>query len=379
MTQVAQQFPRHTGSTILYINFDGWRRRDRAGHTIQSFQSTTGDRDSDIQDILYRVSEIFAPFDVRVVRLFGDGNFDRRHKGNTTVFVGGDTANISKAGKYNAAYTPSTFTDFPGFRTGQSHQPNSNPYDLAFVDPMSQNPDGKGWLTRWDNRQISQAIAHEAGHTFGLAHVLSRPMKEIMSYDAPNRFFANRTFALTDLNYDPIEKKKKPAGPASQPHWNKNPIRTQNSFTYLRAVLGTRPPDDYANVADRTAVDPSYQDGKMLDLILGCAVQGTIGRSGDYDVFRLICPQQLEIFVSVEAKQGDSLDPVLLVYDDTGRNLVAFNNDRVAGNPSSYVQLEGKAGQTFLLVVGAANGASRGSYVLLAGELNRPQLARQSK
>src|SRR5437868_6508099 len=67
-TQIAQMFPRHSGTTNLVLNFDGWKDEG-----ISPFQTTTGNRDRDIQDVLYRVSETFAPFDVRVLREFGNG------------------------------------------------------------------------------------------------------------------------------------------------------------------------------------------------------------------------------------------------------------------------------------------------------------------
>src|SRR5262245_56435493 len=59
MTGVAQLFPRHSGPTMLYLNFDGWTAQG-----VSSFQSTTGDRTRDIHEIIYRTAEIFAPFDV---------------------------------------------------------------------------------------------------------------------------------------------------------------------------------------------------------------------------------------------------------------------------------------------------------------------------
>src|SRR5437867_13191717 len=71
MTGVAQLFPRHSGPTVLYLNFDGW-----ASQGVSSFQSTTGDRTRDIHEILFRTAQIFAPFDVQVQRRYGDGSYD---------------------------------------------------------------------------------------------------------------------------------------------------------------------------------------------------------------------------------------------------------------------------------------------------------------
>src|ERR1700730_5651188 len=76
LTQVARAFPRHKGPTVLYVNFDGWTKPDKEGHTIEPFHSTTGNRDRDIQDILFRTSQRFAPFDVEVRRITGNGKYD---------------------------------------------------------------------------------------------------------------------------------------------------------------------------------------------------------------------------------------------------------------------------------------------------------------
>src|SRR5262249_52737580 len=89
MTQVARQFKPHQGPTMLYLNFDGAKNYDQKGHTIQPFQAVTGARERDIQEILYRTSQIFSPFNVQVVRIFGDGAFDGGSNGNTTVLIGG--------------------------------------------------------------------------------------------------------------------------------------------------------------------------------------------------------------------------------------------------------------------------------------------------
>src|SRR5262245_41116067 len=55
-TQIAQMFPRHPGSTNLYLNFDGWQAEG-----VAAFEGTT----QDIQEILFRTAEIFSPFDVQ--------------------------------------------------------------------------------------------------------------------------------------------------------------------------------------------------------------------------------------------------------------------------------------------------------------------------
>ncbi len=359
LTAVARQFRRHPRPTMLWLNFDGWRNPLGVKSTIQPFQMTAGKRDRDIQVVLFRTQEAFAPFDVQVVRAFGSGRYDGRRLGNTTVFVGANTANVRKGKKFLRAHTPVRNTDMPGLTLGDTHRPNSNPYDLAFVDPVRQV--GDRWETIKSHRAIAGSIAHEAGHTFGLTHTLSKPIPEMMSYDAPNRFFSNRTLQITDLNQTPTGLV---TAPVVRPRWRGTPLRTQNSFTYLRAVLGPRPADDFANVADTTAVDPAYRDGRLIDLPAGHAITGSIERRGDYDVFRVRKADQQGLNVWVRPRPGQRLAPVLMVFDATGRQVVAFDNGRNRANRVAQVVLPAGAAQSYKVVVGAADGSTVGTYDL---------------
>jgi hypothetical protein len=360
MTQLARQFPRHRGPTVLWVNFDGWRNYYGKEDSIQPFQSTTGNRDRDIQLILFRTAEMYAPFDVQVIRAFGDARFDRRPLGNTTIFVGANTANVRKGKKFLRGHTPARYADYSGVNRGDRHRPNSDPYDLGFVDPIGER--GQGGTRRWDIIEISGAIAHEAGHTFGLVHTLTKPAREVMSYDAPNRCFTNRTFQITDLNQTPnglIRTK------GVLPSWRGKRIITQNSFTYLRAVLGARPPDDYANMADPGAVDPTYRDGPVPDVAPGSVVWGVVERRGDYDVFRVRQAGGRGLTVRVRPPAESRLTTVLLVFDDRGRNLLGYDNGRGRNGRAAQVVLPARTG-TYKVVVGAADGASQGSYELYA-------------
>ncbi len=360
LTQVARQFPRHAGPTVLWINFDGWRNYYGKKDSIQPFQTTTGNRDRDVQLILFKTAEMYAPFDVQVQRAFGDAGFDRRPVGNTTVFVGGNTAKVLKGKKFPSAYTPARYSDFPGALKGDKHRPNSNPYDLAFVDPIGQR--GTGWGNVLDNVGLSGAIAHEAGHTFGLVHALTKPIQDVMSYDAPNRCFTNRTYRITDLNQAPNGLVRTAA---VIPSWHGKRLATQNSFTYLRTVLGARPVDDGANVADLSAVDAAYRDGPVRNVVPGAWSRGAIERRGDYDVFRVRPGERERLTVWVRPQAGSRLVPVLLVFDNLGRNLIGFDNGR--GRNGSFAQIVLPAGAgTYKVVVGAADGATVGAYEMAA-------------
>jgi hypothetical protein len=368
MTELARRFAPHRGPTRLYINFDGWNNRDKKGHRIQPFRATTRSRDRDIQEILYRTSEIFAPFNVQVVRITGDGNYDKGSVGNTTVFVGGDTARINGKGeKYVEAVTPGKHLDYPHPATSTSHQPNSDPYDIAFVDPMLQGKDG-GWSNAWNNTIISRKIAHESGHTFGLAHIVSNGYPDLMSYDTePRSHFANRTFPVTDLNFNAV-KKTKDHNARLTPKWHEQTISTENTFTYLMAVLGPRTLDDYPNVADATAVDGGYREGSAARLAPGSTITGAIAPRGDYDLFRLQVPAGNGFVAKVRPSPGSSLRPVLLMFDGSGKKLVTFATSRNSANGSCQIPTPAGKGATFKIVVGAVDGASTGTYELTVSE-----------
>src|SRR5262249_13123118 len=153
MTAVAQVFKPHSGPTMLYLNFDG-----ASNLGVSPFQSTTGDKFRDINEIMYRVAEIYAPFNVQVRRYDGDGKYDTSSNGNTTVFIGDNFANGTGTANLAHAFTPDYASDHPGESKGIYHAPNSDPWDIAFVDPVSYS--GGSFVSR-DNATIARNIAHE--------------------------------------------------------------------------------------------------------------------------------------------------------------------------------------------------------------------------
>jgi hypothetical protein len=216
--------------------------------SVAAYQPLPGfDRNASIQATVNEVARIFAPFNVEVLTLSGAGRYDTSSPGSTTIFIGADPNNKDGTGtKVPHAFTPFDFVDAPGVTKGYQHAPNSDAYDLAFVDPVSYDPPTRGQVTVESPVQIGRDVAHEAGHTFGLEHVLTSPNPDIMSYDfyGSDRF-ADATYPVTDLNYSPshnpptynggdaffAEWKDTASGPVQK-------ITTQNSYTYLTAVLG---------------------------------------------------------------------------------------------------------------------------------------------
>src|SRR5207245_9306766 len=117
MTHLALLFPPHVGPTHLYLNFDSWHD---STHSIAAFTGSY----QDTQDILFRSSEILSPFNVGVSRILGEGNYDQGTNGNTTIFIGANSANVDANGvKYPDAFTPSIFEDFPTFKKLDQHHP----------------------------------------------------------------------------------------------------------------------------------------------------------------------------------------------------------------------------------------------------------------
>jgi hypothetical protein len=362
MTGVASLFPRHSGPTMLYLNFDGW-----TGQGVSSFQSTTGNRTQDIHDIIFKTSQIFAPFDVEVRRIYGNGAYDSSSAGNTTIFIGDKTSNGTGTSNGTYAYTPWVYCDFPGQVQGISHRPNSDAFDIGYVDGVYNGG-------QWSNLTIARAIAHEAGHTFGLAHVLSSPSQEIMSYDAANVRFYNTTFNITNLNNNGTSTS---ADPAHEPEWHIDynfwfgtiqlpvTITTQNSYTFLQTVLGARSTSgDFANVADSTAVDSTYADGSLTNVSVGSTSYAGIQRSGDFDVYQFYSSTTRQVSIDVSAYAGSGIDTVLFVYSNDGKTVQAFNDDRGDGTLNSRIIFNAVAGQSYKIVVGSYGANSTGSYQL---------------
>jgi hypothetical protein len=256
-TTLAQQVGTgHKGTTILYLNFDGGdiSYQDVNGQTITQHMAAFTGSSQDIQTIINDVAAIYAPFNVQVQQIHGFGNYDSSSNGNTTIFVGADSNDVASDGrKYNTSFTPFIFCDCPGAYKGYNHVPNSDPYDLAFADPVYQQQAGGQFFIESD-AQIADGIAHEAGHTFGLMHVLTgdgsgtynaQNPPDIMSYDSPNQQFLNHAYPLTDLNYEPTKGGNVHGGDHFYPQWNNNgtieTMATQNSYTYLLTVLGAHP------------------------------------------------------------------------------------------------------------------------------------------
>jgi hypothetical protein len=363
------------GPTHLYMNFDGYTLPP-----IGSLVTSQNLSDQVIQDTLYRTYEMFAPFNVQVSRLLGNGNFDASGDGGTTVFVGtnlgGDT------------YTPDSNTDYPHPSLSLDHRPNSDSNDMAFVNPGGPN-------TGTSAVSIAQALAHEAGHTFGLAHVRTDTLPggqfatdavgdpknfpgtvgDLMSYNSSgvsHTFFANQSLPLTlanfngtqntfdsDLTYDYVDNN---IGYAFAPN-------TQNSFLYLQEVLGARPALPAFSVAHANSVDPSVQNtfSPQNDTVVSTdsfiTKAGTIVHAGDYAVEQWTAPATETIQLSVNATGAMTLSPELLAYNGSNPSLDSI------GSTTTSMSLAVTSGVTYDFVVGGHDGTSTGTYQLQINQL----------
>jgi hypothetical protein len=417
MTTMAAFSPRMywPGPTHLYLNFDGGTVsldpvHDPSGkngtHTIDAFDTEKGDathnRNQDIQEVLFEVSQVFAPFNVQVSRISGAGNYDHSGDGGSTIFIGGDASNVTSSGsKFKASSTPPTSMDYPS-PNDPADWPNSHPYDIAFVDPVSGTTANRStWKTEaglGGMFDITRSIAHEAGHTFGLAHVRSDgssdpatlgtgSVDDVMSYDARNQYFANQSLNITDWNREPNDPPKTPGlvngykiEPGFRPtnFWLETirgktyasdyPVSYQNSYSYLTVELGPRASDGYAHVADLSRVDTTYQDGPRPTLTANSTMTGQLTGKGDYNVYTLNVAPGQDVTIDVQAvflgwrmpwAWTPSLNPDILVYDSSGRTLLDYSLNT---NHAAYGALSGGSGGTFLVVVGSVDGNTNGGY-----------------
>ena len=376
LSEVAQRYSRHAGTTNLFLNFDGGTiDDDQAGgrKTIQAYQPNTPfDRNQAIEDIIYRVSEIFSPFDVRVRIIRGAGNYSHGN-GDSTIFIGDNAANVDSSGT-NYAYASTSFnsSDYPGSTKGFFHRPNGDDYDIGFVDPVFLSSSTNTLFTQND-QQIAQAAAHEAGHTFGLTHVLSSPLNDVMSYDAPNQAFQNTVFDITTTNNGGASTSSNSnlipiTYGLSGGFFTLIPILKQNSFAYLSAALGNFDVsyDPYAHaVADPNSVSPDYYAARGAPSVINTSAHplGVIGVPGEYDVYTLQKPtSRYDVLGAVNQATritltagSTSLDPQLLLYDAAGTTLLAS----VHGTSLQYTLTPGTKYQH---VVGGYVGDSTGVY-----------------
>jgi hypothetical protein len=361
LSTLARYFKKQQGPTKLYINFDGWANFDGKGHMVIPFQSTTGHREMDIQEILYRVSEAFAPFNVQVLRMYGNGHYDRGQAGNATVFIGAQTSNLDEGGrKYQAFYSRGRSHTVTKKEPDTTYPLAASPFHLAFLDPIGQPKDSSAWLNMASNLTLSHTLVHEAGHCWGLVHVHSADLPDSMNYDKPGNqlCFLDRSFPTAELNWNAKAGKM---DHIPLPKYRGNSITSQNSYRFLMTVLGPRPHNDRPHVADHRVVDAAYSERHGQELLPNTPREGQMARRGDYDVFRTEPSTGGSLEVEVKMPADSNLKPVILVFDEGGDKLRAAAHCN-AKTGACKLRWPAPTGQSFKLVVGAVDGASTGAY-----------------
>lgn len=365
MTELARQqqlsgnLPLRTTPTTIYLNFDGWNDCPYNNNKdVAPFQADF----MTIQDILYRTSEEFAPFNVRVLQISGNGVVSDE-PGATTIFVN-PTFN-------HYDFTPTAFMDYPctdNPNGGTSHILNGDYNgDVAFV-----SPDAAG------DSATAAGIAHEAGHTFGLAHIRAdgKPdytngtfnnvtfsndlPPDVMSYDSPNDFFSNSDFNVTIANNNGTSINPTPG---FAPDYQGESISTQDSFTYLQTVLGARPVTSHVAVVDqgqstlgriRNVVDPGYYSAtpgiQPVDIGLSASLSGTL-QTGDYAAYEFeaaASPWRQPMTVM----ETGGVDQKYLILDMTeGGSPVAYSDQ-------GYIDFQANELDTYAIIVSCRPGES---------------------
>jgi hypothetical protein len=386
-----------SGPTTLALNFDGGPpATESPNYQVSAYNAGNAlQTDQNIQDILFRTSEMYAPFNVQVTRLSGADNFlsEADSHGPTTVFVGASIGDQP----VGSGFASGGFSDSPT-SVNLTHLRNSDPYDLALVDPAANG----GQVAN-----VSAAIAHESGHTFGLVHVRtdgvsfandSSPLQsnsstpDVMTcnYGAGLAYFADTLLPVSawnttsdGLQFDPqLYPTYSACGLSVQPV-------AQDSFNCLSQVLGLRTQDSHYHIADVGAIDPAHDnllstsDNLIPDSKGAMSAQGNLNRLGDYDVYRWTAPYAQTIQFNLQGSNG--LTPELMVYDDSGVVMPSGSGGILdMGNKLLYLQdsfgarqagatvqpgaLEVQAGQVLYFVVGAQDGQSTGQYQLTVQE-----------
>lgn len=208
------------GEHTLFLNFDGYNissldlyNWSNAGQdwdptlfsfyggiepiSVAPFLSWATSREQVISQMMQMVSEDLAPFGIRVVRSVGPAIVDQFA---TTIFLGPSSHGLHVADDIDYG--------------------NFNLTDIAFV--------GDEWWGTSSRTAIAMAdvVLHEAGHTFGLYHVLSGDAPETMGlrYNTPESDWVQDT-SFTDQYFEVL--------PGHGPDGY-----IQNSYQYMLSVFG---------------------------------------------------------------------------------------------------------------------------------------------
>ena len=374
LSEVAALFPTPGQTTKLFLNFEG-----SAAELVSSFQATTDNRERDIQEIMFRTAQTFAPFNVEVQQFVGNGQM-AESGGHTTIFIGDKMGNTvwmeNNDGSFHINYKRAFADgDYPCLNRSVFHQPNSDEFNTGFVDPLSYS-ENAGWDSN-DNDSIARAIGHEAGHTFGLAHVKSGTTPDLMSYSTSNKRAIYTEFPLTsdnavlgggvaeDLGWAAVWTYLIHSG-FGETEFVAHKLDTQSSYRVLTCTLGLRDTStDVANIANSELVHGGiYVDADAYSIGTGGMIPSQIEAGGDYDVFDFTPNTTQPIRVQAVAYDDNVwFDPILMVFDGNGDEILAYDRDSGDGKDAEIV-FQAVKDQHYKIVVGAYSNNTFGNYQL---------------
>jgi Ca2+-binding RTX toxin-like protein len=317
---------RPSASAKLFLDFNGDPARSWLSFSVPTTPAFDTDGDtrtfsaaeqSDMQEIWARVSEKYSPFNLDVTTV-DPGN--RRVKVTMQIVVGGDGQWLSDQGGGEAGGV----APLGGFATGP---------DTGYVFSGAF----------FDNKSIAEAVAHEAGHGFGLEHQSTfKPDGTIdQQYNPGNldvapimgvSYYSTRGLWFRDKNSD---------------------NRTQDDLFILSNStngFGYRP-DDWSNTFLSATQLPRTDNV--------ASVSGVIEKTSDVDAFRFSTAAGPVTF-DVAPALGGMLDATLTITDVVG-NVLAQTNTASLGESISVDLPEGEYAVS---ISSAGNYGDIGQYTL---------------
>jgi subtilisin family serine protease len=121
----------------------------------------------------------------------------------------------------------------------------------------------------------------------------------------------------------------------------------------------------FATSSVRSVADDAVGFARMATLAPGASARGRLGDDGgfasgasDVDLFRVVAPSDGALTVHADGNEQFSADPVLRVFDSSGREL-AFNDNRSGETRGATVGAQVKKGKTYYVGVSGAGEFSR--------------------
>ncbi len=338
---------------VIFLDFDGHDVRRTAwnseGWPSGFWPGFSLDRDRDefsaqeravVREVWQRVAEDYAPFDVDVTTEDpGEAALTRssrrdQHFGMRVVVTDTTASPVLRRAARTVCGGCAGLAWMDVF-----DEPDNARYQpaLIFADQLRQDP--------W---QIAETISHEVGHTFGLVH------------DGDHR----GSYHLGTPPWSPIMG----AGAAGLSQWSRGEYAGARNVDAKRRRIPLQ--DDLAVIAAMTGwVRDDHGDSSQSATALGGGatqtVSGTIGRTGDVDVFALTrtCDAPATIRAT-PAAVGANLDVWLRVRDARGRVLADANptatGERwspVVHGLDAAVELASVRGTSYVEVRGGSQGS----------------------